>query len=165
MRESGTSMRCSRKIANAGLSWASSSSVACAIVPTPRSEVLSGRPVTTLPRNHAEAVVAAHKHTVSITMAATKSRWWARIAEPMAGKSDAGTLTRSLVLTTSAVATDVPVETAHSAVPGGQKPPKTGMAVTPCVSKLQRPCPRGHIPEAGRPRPDTRSKGPDGEYG
>jgi len=82
----------------------------------------------------------------------------------MAGKSDAGTLTRSFVLTTSAFATDVPAPTTPTAVSGGQKAPKTGVAVTAGVSKLQR---RVQVATSWRPGGHVQATvyGAGGEYG
>jgi hypothetical protein len=73
-------MRCSLKMVNAGRPCTSSSVVACAIAPIPRTSLLSGKPVTTPRTNHADAPTAAHAATATATIHATNSRRLVRTA-------------------------------------------------------------------------------------
>jgi hypothetical protein len=73
MRESGTSIRCSRRKVNAGRSRTSSSIVDRSIMLMLSSAFSRGSPVTTSPTNQAAAAALSHITADSVTTAATKT--------------------------------------------------------------------------------------------
>jgi len=79
MDESGTSIRCSSKIVNAGVSCTSMSVVACAIVSMVRSRSLPGSSVRISDANHADTPTTAHISSDTATIVATNGRRWTLI--------------------------------------------------------------------------------------